>query len=168
MASTSGSSAASSIRRSTGSKLRRDGYSSTSLRGDGRRTSTRPARSCGRVWRRPVGIAQVVETRQKRELHERRETRRAVDPIDFLAASGGGDLLDHPDEVARRVRAEFQPHGVGEAAGGEHFLHFAGEVDGVLLLDGDVAVAGDAERGGGGDVFAGEKLARRGWRRGLR
>ena len=39
-------------------------------------------------------------------------------------------------------------------------LHFPGEVGGVLVLDGDVAIAGDAEGGGGGDGFAREKLAR--------
>ena len=65
--------------------------------------------------------------------------------------------LDHAGEVARGVGAEFEAHGVGEAAGGEHILHFTGEVDGVVLLHGDVAVAGDAEGGGGGDGFPGEK-----------
>ena len=118
----------------------------------------------GEVWPRPIRVAQVVEVRQEGEFHERGEPRRAVDAID-LARAGGGDVLDHAGEVARGVGAEFQAHGVRETAGGEHLLHFAGEVDGVLLLHGDVAIAGDAEGGGGGDVFRREKARRRGRRR---
>jgi hypothetical protein len=86
---------------------------------------------------------------------------------DRSPGSRAGDFADHAGEVARGVGAEFEADRVGEAAGGEHVLHFIGEVDGVLFLHGDVAIAGDAEGGGGGDVFPG-KNSWRGWRRGLR
>ena len=68
--------------------------------------------------------------------------------------------MDHACQVLRCIGADLEAHGIGEAAGAEDFLHFVGEVGCVLFLYGDVAIAGDAERGGGGDFFTGEKLFR--------
>lgn len=104
----------------------------------------------------PFGIAEVIEAGEEGEFHEGCEAGWAIDADDFLGACGG-DGLDDFGEVAGGVFAEFEADGVCEAACGEDVFHFTGEVDGVFFLDGDVAISGDAEGGGGGDGFAGEK-----------
>ena len=101
----------------------------------------------------PIRIAQVFAIRQEGEFHEGGQTGRTIQLVDLLRACTGG-LADHGGKVAGRIGADFQADGIGEAAGGEHVLHFIGEVDGVLFLHGDVAIAGDAEGGGGSHVFA--------------
>ena len=114
-------------------------------------------RDGGRVLRGPVDIPQVVETGKERQLHERGEPRRAIEAVDLLRR-GGRHEFDHTDEVARRVGAQLKPDGIREAARGEDILHFPGEVDGILLLHGDVAIPRDAEGGGGHDLFSGKEL----------
>ncbi len=76
-----------------------------------------------------------------------------------FGGAAAGDRVEQVEQVAGQGGGDLEPHGVGELAGGEHLLHLAGEVDGVLLLHRDVAVAGDAEAGGGGDALAGEQAA---------
>ena len=53
----------------------------------------------------------------------------------------------------------FQPHAFGEFAGHKHFLHFIRQVQGVLLLHGNVPIARDAEYRGGENGFTGKNGA---------
>ena len=53
----------------------------------------------------------------------------------------------------------FQPHAFGEFAGHQHFLHFIRQVQGILLLHGNVSIARDAEYRRGEHGFTGENGA---------
>ena len=115
----------------------------------------------GGLLRGPGGVAELVVSGEEGELHEVGQGEGAGEAVEFVGA-GLGDFLDDAEEVAGSAGGDLDADGVAEAAGGEDLLHFVGEVDGVLLLDGDVAVAGDAEGGGAGDHFAGEEVAEEG------
>ena len=105
----------------------------------------------------PVSIAQVVEVGDGNQFHERGETGRSSDAVDFGGACGG-DLLDHARQVFWRVGADLEAYRIGKTTGTENFLHFIGKVDRIFFLHGDITVAGDAECGGCSDFFTGKKL----------
>ena len=68
--------------------------------------------------------------------------------------------MNDANQIARSIRAKFKAHRIGKAAGGQDVLHFASQIDGILFLHRDVAIAGDPKGGGGRDGLTWEKLAR--------
>lgn len=79
---------------------------------------------------------------------------------DEIGVGGGGlaELLDGFDEGGRDVGFlfDFESDGAAGFAGVEDVFHLGGDVEGALVVEGDVGVAADAEAGGPDDAFFGE------------
>ena len=116
------------------------------------------AQQIARRLRRPLDVLQLLEARPVRQFHQGRPVERGVHLVDFLglqlhqlvepganAGIGGG----------RDLQADRRPplpreHGP---------LDRLEQVVGLVALDGNVGVAGDAEQGRGRDLGAGEERA---------
>ena len=105
----------------------------------------------------PFLIAQMMEAGKKGEIHQARKTDGAAgDGVNFLSGRIRG-AADDGDEFTRAGNRHLDAHGIGKASCREDFLHFIGEVVGIVFFHSDVAIAGEAEHAGGSDIFAGEK-----------
>ena len=104
-------------------------------------------------------ITKVIEIGEEGEVHERGESQWTIDAIDFLRACLT-NVLNDACEIARKRDLHFEAHGVGKLAGRENVFHFAGQIDRVFFLDGDVSIAGDPETSRGSDFLTGEDTPR--------
>ena len=76
-----------------------------------------------------------------------------------LRAFGAAKLADDLHQVSWGTGLDFDADGSATLAFLQDGFHFAGEVKGTFVIEGDVGVSAHAEAGGGGDLFGGEEIA---------
>ncbi len=114
----------------------------------------------GRGLWRPGFRQQRLEAGHARPSHVGGEIERAILRIDRLAG-GAGEFAHEFQQGRGESGRHLQAHGVAFLSRFDHVLHFLGEVEHLVVLDGNVAVARDAEDAARLHVLAGEEHAQK-------